>query len=639
MVDSILRLIISGDSSQAVGGVRRLSTELEKQREELKRSREAELARSQTARIGIAEQVLAEKRKQAELKNTTKSLIAAQRAEENLRSLQNRAAISTRNVQLKILEQQEAGLTGLDRYHGLLQLIPGRFGAIATSGTSAISGVTSGLSSAGIAATALTTAIGAGLVAAIAAAGVGAKYLSDQLKQASDAQLGEMGQAAEISRLYGVDQKTANRSVRSIQEQIAIAGRDTPVSTSQIQDYSNVALPAILRAFQSQGRSLQDAEKTTVGLSTRFAIAAQSTPGVTEFQIKAALASAGSGDLASAIKTQEFFRNSGLGTIIKEEAQKRGADLATASAAQQLDILQAALETKIPDSLIAQMQGSVNAQVSSFMDRLFDPFTGAFGVRRDLEQAEGEQSVFTEFSRSIELLLGKNGTLAEIGETLDKLLPADDAMADLRSGFKTINQGIDSLNQVLRDLNQLLDDIAKSPLGQLIKAIDEKIPKPGSTLWDSGIKLGSPGNSIASPAVSVNGNTGFDLKQLPFIGGAFRGTANFFSDLFGTARPQFAGSLEPSYSMPLLSAIATERANMPSGAELVVANSSEAILTPDQILQIASGGWSQNSSSNLTIEKGAIVIHAAPNMNIADLADAVIDRIDQKVEFERSTRF
>jgi hypothetical protein len=339
------------------------------------------------------------------------------------------------------------------------------------------------------------------------------------------------------------------------------------------------------------------------------------------------------GGLAEAVDRQEFFRNSGLNQIIKEVAGEQGIELANATAAQQVDILQEALKRKVPDSLIQRAQGSVQAQLSAFTDTLFAKRTGIFGVQRDLDKtAPGVQSVYTEFSRTITLFFGDSGTLAETGRLLSKILPPYDIMQDVRSAFQGINTGLESVNEVLRSLNKLFDDIAKSPLGQLVSAIDSKIPKPGDTLFQGSqvVQGNATGGYQIGPSI--------DLKQAPIVGGFFQATSKFFSDLFGTnAQPRFAGSLSDSFSMPLISAIATERANMPPGAEVVIANSSETVLTPAQMQTLSSAaGKGYEGRGGVTVKN--LNIYQQPGEDARSLARRVLEELDLMVSEERSLR-
>ena len=87
--------------------------------------------------------------------------------------------------------------------------------------------------------------------------------------------------------------------------------------------------------------------------------------------------------------------------------------------------------------------------------------------------------------------------------------------------------------------------------------------------------------------------------------------------------------------MPLQSAIQTELRNKPTNSRLLIANDSEAVLTPQQLRSVSSTQQSvKTENRSLTLGAGAITIVANAQMNIEEMAQMLIQKLDD--EFNRS---
>ena len=144
--------------------------------------------------------------------------------------------------------------------------------------------------------------------------------------------------------------------------------------------------------------------------------------------ISSFLGGAGIGEL----RQQTLFQNNPrFFNAIKENLERYGE-------LNRAEVLSRALEQVVTDQQIRALQGTVTAQLSGFMDKLFDPTIGVFYFSRDLdEKMEGYQSVFEEFGTTLDILIGENGIIDAIGELtgivkIDPMLIVRDGVRSLR---------------------------------------------------------------------------------------------------------------------------------------------------------------------------------------------------------------
>lgn len=483
----------------------------------------------------------------------------------------------------------------------------------------------------------LASVVTVGVVGAIGLAIAAAGELGRQFESAKKDQLALLGISSETQRLFGTDQKTADEFYNRLQIKSEIAGRDTSVEASQINELNTRGFAAFLTTFKNSGKSLEQVSDQMVDINTRYAILAQATPGVTEFQITNAYTSAITGDLGKAIKTQEFFRNSGFAEVIKQVSKDRGVDLNRANRQEQVAILQEALKLRVPQGLIDRAQNdSITAQQSSFMDRLFASRTGIFGIQRDTDlDTEGTQSVFSELSRTFKLVLGKGGLFDQIGEVFGFI--DVDVMDGLRRGIQAAN---DFLELIIKLLNKF------NGINQTISSI--KVP-------GTDIQIGGIANTLLSNAFIPNGvlagNIGGGIKNtVQGAGNLFSQGFDFVKGLFGFGN-SFVGNIPDvsnnSSNQSIFAAIANEKAKAPAGSNLLIANDSEYIFKNErQLGDFFKSNYqklSQNSSSTTTqseqkinkvyFNSGAIQINTL-SQDPEAIARLVIEKIDKAFNFE-----
>ena len=485
----------------------------------------------------------------------------------------------------------------------------------------------SAMGAANIASAALAGTISAGIVGALVLAQGAAAEFSRQMEVAKKDQLSLIGVSEEVQRLYGVQRAEADEFYEMLQSRTEIAAKNTSVETADVVALNRVGTTAYVRAYQDTGKSLDELSKKLVETNTRFSILGQSTPGVTGFQIQNAYTSAISGDLASAVKRQEFFRNSGFGDVIRQVAIDQGIELAQASQTQQIEIFEEALKRRVGDDLINRAQDeSIEAQMSAFHDRLFAQRTGIFGIQRDLDpNIEGNQSLFSEVAQTINLIFGDNGLFASLGKAFGG--QGIDLLAMIRDGVRFINSILLGINRLLQFLGTVREFIANIPIIPGFLNVGEATNKAFEAI--SPFALNSETRATQTDDFSISSsNAPTENPQLAasFLGNIPRHSEHNFTSLF--------------------SALDTEKRNSPPGSKLLVANDSEFIF-PDEnsVAKYYENVIAQASppepprtqapvTNTITVSPGAIVVSS--NQSPSEIADEVIYRLNNLFELEVS---
>jgi hypothetical protein len=634
-LDQILRLLFTADTRQAVSGVKQMTDELQKQREAWKASIYQERARAAAARVGIAEQILEEKKLQAEKNATGKNQLAVAIAEERLNATRARAAIAQRQYDLRLREQAQVGVSGLDRLAGLVGAgLPAKFQGLRTV-TESVLGVslTQGLTASTLAIGGLVTAVGIGLVGAFKLAEASAQYLFSEIDKGIQRQVENISAAEPLVKSFGVGYDRADKEVRSTQERNAILGRDLPVSSQDINQIATGITDNLAKSLKAAGKGIDQLAAYQDFISSRAAIAAN-IAGVDSRQANLLINKLDAGASVGEVSQLEIIeKNPALRTAIEDTLKEFGVKTTkTLSEDKKADFIKRVFDQAVSAEQIKRLQGTVKAQVSSFTDRLFDPYVGVFGVERDLDlKKERVQSVFSSFSRTTELFLGEGGTLDQIAKIFGGT--DFDVMRELRNAIEGFNGFLAELNNLLRNLNAAKDAISGIPL-------------PGGD-------VGKLSRGLAQFSVNPIGTTFAVTEPINPLAPIGKGIDNFLYKatlgLFG--RPSYAGFMPSNFAgmtipmarnaaagfMPIVDAISAERRNMPSGAQLLIANSSEAVFNQEQLRSLMGAvarPAANNAGRSLTV--GNITIYQQPGQNAAAIVDEFLAILDQRLEIEQN---
>ncbi|MEO1760419.1 MAG: hypothetical protein AAFR83_00265 [Cyanobacteria bacterium J06629_18] len=498
------------------------------------------------------------------------------------------------------------------------------------------------------------------LGATIGSVAIAYDKLKDAAGDAAKLQIERVGAINTGMETLGLTTQQAGRYYQGVEKRIAQLGRDLPVSVEQIQQIYRTINDDFTGQLRPRGASAQQLADLSVGASARLAILAQQgnvSTGNALANISSFLGGAGIGEL----RQQTLFQNNPrFFNAIKENLERYGEE-------NRAEVLSRALEQVVTDQQIRALQGTVTAQLSGFMDKLFDPTIGVFSLSRDLdEKMEGYQSVFEEFGTTLDILIGENGIIDAIGELTG--IVNIDPMLIVRDGVRSLNEFLFGVSNFLNQVQGLspeeigeivgrgaanfvdslmgitLNAIRSIDLGTILSFVGAFLRGLGVGLvsFFANLDLTTYASLLLSPftvvlaenLVGMVQEVGDKIKSVfrvvidalsfinPTVGlvrnvtGAVTGAAsplsgavdfvgNTASNIFNAVTKFFtgAGGFIPANS-GLFDALTTEAQRKPKGTDFVVANSSEYVLTSQQM----NGLLSSRSSESKTINVGGINI-------------------------------
>jgi len=582
-----------------------LREEINSSTQSLRTNSAAESLRASKASLGSAENLVGERRRQHELLNTEKSAASLAQAELRLAAARSKASsaggkfdLNASKIELAELEKSNVGLNRISKMLG--SVLPSQFGALAGSGGGAFSSIAGEISGADLAAGALVGTVGLGLVGAFVAAGAAASYLGDQFSKSVDRQKVLVSDAEPLVKAFKISYEDADKNVKATQKRIALLGLDLPVSSEKINVVASGISDNLAGMLAKAGMGIGDLARYQDTIASKGAILTAQTPGGTPDDINRIFDRLDSGTTAKGLAHLELYQRSPqLRSALEETFQKYGIkNTLELKASDKPQFMLDLFNSAVTDQSVSRLKGTVAAQLSQFTDRLFNPTTGIFGIEREIEDKSGEtHTVFAELSRSLDLIIGNNGILSNVSTLIGA---TGDPMKDLYNGIKGVNDWLEGLNNLLKDLQK------SAPVFEAIK---------GSL---SGVGRFFDVTSYQKTAVARLAGLKSEQQAQP----KFEGTYGLMS------RPSAMGF------MPLQSAVQAEMRNKPTNSRLLIANDSEAVLTPQQLRSVSSTQQTvKTENRSLTI--GDIHIYAAnAQMSIEALADHVLDRIDR--EFDKS---
>ncbi|NMG11892.1 hypothetical protein [Brasilonema sp. UFV-L1] len=180
------------------------------------------------------------------------------------------------------------------------------------------------------------------------------------------------------------------------------------------------------------------------------------------------------------------------------------------------------------------------------------------------------------------------------------------------SFFEIIKNAIsNAIGTVINTIRSLIDAVVKP-----IKSFIGSVGSVGANV------LGGAGSIVSGAASGVGG----------FFSSVASGIGGFFSSLL----PKYQGNI-PTAANGYFGALETERRNAPRGANLVVANDSEYILTPRQMGNLVNGLTNGGKTVNITFGAGSIVLNL-PSGTAEEVALKAIAIIEQTLRNELEAR-
>lgn len=249
--------------------------------------------------------------------------------------------------------------------------------------------------------------------------------------------------------------------VQDFNKQIAITGQALPVSADKIRVFSNSIIDDYSEALAAAGAGAEQVKSVLLEDATRLAIA-QASAGTSDGEAQAAIASLLSGGLTTRGFSQyKFFANNvALKNALTTAAEERGiTSFRDISALDRIKILNQALEQAFPQESIDRLKTTGQAKISAFTDLLFGEL-GIFSLTRDLDEStRGYQSVYTSFKDTLDLVIGEQGVLAQLG-SLSGLQSTSFGLG--------LRRAVEGFNNIIRDFSSAIEGVNNFGLGMAI---------------------------------------------------------------------------------------------------------------------------------------------------------------------------
>ena len=195
----------------------------------------------------------------------------------------------------------------------------------------------------------------------------------------------------------------------------------------------------------------------------------------------------------------------------------------------------------------------------------------------------------------------------------------------LINGFKTTWKVLETSIKGLISVVESLINLVVKPIGDFVNKVKTTLPQTIQKVQNSGGILGNVGSTISkNPNLLIGG--------IPGLIGNFIGEKILGSRFQGGQYPNLIEA-----SKGFFKPINNEIKNKPPGSDLVIANSSEAILTPSQFKNLISGSIapSQNQKNvNITFQSGSIGLNINGNNSPENIAQQVLNILETTLKQE-----
>lgn len=295
--------------------------------------------------------------------------------------------------------------------------------------------------------TGLLVGLGVGTaLASIQLATQGFQSLTGAIASAAKTQTQFIAASSDIGTNLGVPLSTAKKLNSELQEEVAKTAAALPGTT---QDY-NIVLQAISGTLASQFKGNPEAFKQVSLDVTKRTGTLAAIQGSNPAQAGSTMNRfiSGTMSMGEASVNDILQKNPQLIAAINKESAKLGVDVKkwkTLQTSTRLAIVQAALRTATPDSLIAEFDGTVESMWQTWQTKLFDPQIGLLGMLRKVK-SKGSRTVLD----SVQGLMQAIDGLANLGGTgFDPLVPIInfiDWISDLANGLNGLSAGLSGMS-------------------------------------------------------------------------------------------------------------------------------------------------------------------------------------------------
>ena len=524
----------------------------------------------------------------------------------------------------------------------------GGLGKSLGSGAKAAQGVQMGLGGSILRANLLASAITGGVTTALNVAGGAAQRLVSTFNEARELQLSNISAASSFAAITGQSFEDATTFVDDLNASLAQSAAILPGATSDYTQLARGIIDDLIPAFQRLDGSL-DEERLKASLesisSSVGALAAGAGVEATNAGLAIQKLLAGA-SLAEVRRLQFFELNPALRNELQRRLEELGAEsFADLDLASRVQIIQEAGLRFVNEDFRRAAGGSAEGILQGFRSRLFDPQTGMFGVMRDLDaELAGNQTLFGTFTRTLDLIIGNNGLFMRLGDLVSDITGVDDPLVAIDRGLQGFNKFIEDVTGAFdrfigagdRDFRNIFGDFRPQAFfTQVSTGLNEAVDfglewiesidweeagaawgESVSQLWSGTIKflkeidwidvldvilkaiqgvrdfIVSYVNELGNNLLEATGRATLDALSAPDqtlgFSGANLGRQENLPRQFQSGSPvaRFSG-IQPGDG-GLIGGIAMELARKPRRADLVIANTSETILTPQQAQNVIS---------------------------------------------------
>ena len=571
--------------------------------------------------------------------------------------------MTTQDLKIRVILQNlaKSGLLGLDKSLGGL--------------SKSAKGVERGLGGSILKANLLSSAVTGGVGAAFSTVQNLVGGVSSAIGTAANSQQELLAATASFSAVAGRSFQESSRFINEFETSLARSVASLPGATSGYIQLSRSIADELIPAFTNLRGEL-DEQGLSRALSSISANAGLlgSAAGLQGSDSALAIQRIFSGASTAELRQLAFFeRNPALLRELEESLAEVGAEsFKQLDPASVVKIVENSLAQFATPELKRESAKSFNGLIEGLRSELFDPTVGIFGALRDLDPAlAGSQTLLDRFTETMRLLIGSGGVLDSIGSAGSRLLGGRDPLVIVDNALAGFNEFLEGFE--LGDMRETLGSFLTVGLPDLINqgvdgalaairdfdwaAAGEAWADVVGNLWSgtitfiqnidwidvlNTIELGITGirdfllNYWAESLRKMLDAAGRAARELIFPTGFEAANPDDFIAGSPVARAAatprgFAKGGHLGALSPVLGSVVKEIIQSPRGAQPLLANSSEMILTAPQAERLA-GAAAVRGPIGITINpvfniNGAINPEQTAQQVLRILDRMLVDRI------------
>jgi uncharacterized protein YoxC len=358
----------------------------------------------------------------------------------------------------------------------------------------------------------LSNAIAFGMMKAqVAINGVQMAYgkLTAAMQEASQIELENLSTASGLEEMLGSFDKAA-KFVDDINSSLAKSAAALPGATKDYTALARTISDDVAAAFKGADGKINDVsgfKKSLESISTSYAaMAATNNIAAGNMQLFMMKALGGTASQAELMQIDALQKNPQLRTRLEEAMKQAGVkSLKDLSVEKRIKLLEEVGRKVITPEFLKRSQDTVEGMWQSFVSGLFDPMGGIFGVMRDLEpQLDGQQTVFESAKKTLAMLIGSDGLLAQVSAILESLGLTVDPMRVLKDGIDRLNGFLSAVNKFLGSIKTGIGE-GYTDFGELVQSKLRMIfADVASALNDRGFDTSSIDGFITSTIGKIN---------------------------------------------------------------------------------------------------------------------------------------